>query len=324
MPNIRQWPKFIALLGLGGLLSACPAQGPALDEVPPVTGQVVFPGDPGLAPYTTQATISDVANAATVVLIDTAANLTRGSTITDAGGAFSLKFSNSFKPTASASYYLEAVRGLGGNAAGKNAARVRTILRYDGGWQSITSAQSGNAIYINLGTTAIAAITNLKGPSRVDVDDVIGSLTVSPEAFTPITGISGAEFTTVKGITASLLSADSDPMAGIVYDAGPPETFTLRNTASSLTMDQATASIGETVTLRGISFNPTAPLGTTNVVLFNNTATGSVTAIAGDRQSITVVVPNDAVSGPVTVRTGGKIYGLPSFTVWSTVNVDLF
>lgn len=321
--TVRNWLMIASLLGSGGLVAACPKQGPALDQVPTITGQVTFPQDRLLAPYTTQATISEVANAATVVLIDTGANLTRGSTVTDASGSFSLRFSNNFRPTASATYYLEAFRGLDSNAAGQNAARVRTILRYADGWQSITSAVAGSPIHINLGTTALSAIVNLKGPSRVDPDDVIGSLTVSPEAFTPVTGISATEFERVKDVTTSLLLADSDPMAGIVYEAGPPESFYMRTT-SSLSMDQATASIGEAVTLRGISFDSTTPLGTSNVVLFNHTATASVTGISADRQVLTVVVPNDAVSGPVTVRTGGKIYGLPSFTVWSTVNVDLF
>jgi len=317
----RDWLFFVSLLGLAALLAACPSQGPS-PEVPPLEGRVVFPET--RSPFTTQATLSDVANAATVVLIDTSTNLTRGSTVTDANGGFQMRFSNNFHAVASASYYLEAFRGLGNNSAGKNAARLRTILRYDGGWQSVTSGIVGSSIYINLGTTALSAIVNLKGPTRVDVDDVIGHLTVSPEVFTPVPGITGAEFSTVEGMTSALLLADFDPLSGIVYDPGPPEVFLQRNNSSALTIDEATASITQTVTLRGISFDPTLPLSTSNVVLFNNVATASVTGISADRQSITVVVPNDAVTGPLTVRTGSKIYGLPSFTVWSTVNVDLF
>lgn len=318
----HNWLLFVSMLGIGALLAACPSQGPSLEAAPPIVGQVTFPE--ARAPYTTQATVSDVANAATVVLIDTTANLTRGSTITDASGSFQFRFSNNFKPTASASYYLEAVRGLGDNAAGKDAARVRTIMRYDGGWQSITSSTVGSPVHINLGTTALSAITNLKGPGKVNVDDVIGKLTVAPEAFTPLTGITTTEFDTVKAMASALLLADFDPLSGIVYDPGPPEVFIQRNNSSALSCDQASASITQAITLRGISFDPALPLSTSNVVLFNDVATGSVTGISADRQSITVVVPNDAVTGPLTVRTGGKIYGLPTFTVWSTLNVDLF
>lgn len=320
----RNWLFLIALLGLAALVAACPSQGPVLDEAPPIVGRVVFPGDPVRSPYTTQATLSEVANAATVILIDTTANLTRGSTITDANGLFQFKFSNGFKPSASASYYLEAVRGLGNNAPGKDAARVRTLMRYVNGWQSITTATVGTNHNINLGTTAIAAIANLKGSSRVNVDDLIGSLSTNPETFIPVPGITASEFTTVKGIASTLLLADLDPLSGIAYDAGPPEVFSMRNVSANLTTDKATASIGEAIVMRGITFDPALPLSTSNIVLFNNVATGSVTGIAADRQSITVAVPNDAVSGPITVYTGGKIYGLPSFTVWSTVNVDLF
>lgn len=319
----RYWLVIVASLCLAALVAACPAQGPAPETVPAIHGRVLFPGE-AAAPYSVQATISEVANAATVVLIDTASNLTKGSTVTDASGSFQLKFSNNFRPAASASYYLEAFRGLGNNSVGKDAARIRTIMRYDGGWQSITSATVGGSTYLNLGTTAVSAIVNLKGPSRVDVDDVIGKLTVSPEVFTPVTGITLADFTAVKAIASALLLADFDPMSGIVYEPGPPEDFLQRNNSSALMMDQATGSITQTVTLRGVSFDPALPLTTTNVVLFNNVATGSVTGISADRQSITVVVPNDAVTGPVTVRTSGKIYGIPLFTVWSTVNVDLF
>lgn len=322
MPHmLRNWLLLVSLLCLGALLAACPSQAPSLDEAPAVSGRVVFPGD---ASFSTQAAITDVASAATVVLIDTTANITRGATITDSNGNFLLRFSNGFRPTASASYYLEAVRGLGNNAAGKNAARVRTILRYEGGWQSLTSSLIGNPIYINLGTTAVSTIVSLKGSSRVNVNQVIGTLSADGETFSPVTGISGTEFTTVKGFASTLLLADADPLAGISYDPGPPEAFAQRAAGGMLSIDEATASIGQLVTLRGISFNPTLPLTTNNVVLFNNTATGSVTGISGDRQSITVVVPNDAVSGPVTVRTGARIFGVPSFTVWSNLNVDLF
>lgn len=324
-------------MAIVALLACAPHAGQpdAAGETPPITGRVFLPAAVNSAPYTVQATVSDIASAATVVLIDTVANINRGSTLSDATGKFSLTFGRTFKPTLNRTYYLEAVRGLGDNAPGKSAARVRTLLAFTAqGWLSLTSAQGGAPVIITESTTALSALAGLKGPARVDPMHLIGSLA---EAYPGVTGLSQDDFLTAKAIVSALLTSDSDPMAGLAYDPGPPyERIYMRSAggSSALSVEPATASITpphNTVTFRGILFDTTgassysdaATLTARNVVLFNNTATATVTGVSADRMSLFAVVPPEAVSGPVLLRVNGQLYGIPDYSIWGTLNVDV-
>lgn len=318
----------IALLAL--VVLGCAANTASVSSgPPPITGAVRYPESAHLAPYSVQATISDIASASTISLIDTVANTTRGTTLTSNTGTFTLTFSNGFKPTNGTTYYLEAFRGLYSNAAGKNAARLRTLMRFqNGGWLSLNASIPGSPVFIDEGSTALSIIANLEGSSGVNPSTLMGTLNVSNDAYTQpasVPTVQSADYATVRPLVVSLLTADSDPVAGIAYTAGPPALFYQKAAGSAaVSIDQASASVGDLITVRGVAFDPTLPLSTTNVVLFNNLATGSVTSISSDRQAITVLVPTGAVTGPVTIRTGGQIYGIPSFTVSATLNVGLY
>ncbi|MNL42542.1 hypothetical protein D3C87_1650030 [compost metagenome] len=135
----------------------------------------------------------------------------------------------------------------------------------------------------------------------------------------------------------SQLLADNDPVAGIAYDPGPPsERIYMRSTGggSVLSIEPATASIStpsNTVTIRGILFDTTgaagdadiATLTARNVILFNNVATATVTGVSADHQSIYVLVPPTAESGPITLKVNGQLYGIPDYAIWGTLNVDI-
>lgn len=332
----RGWALALGLAAAILALLACAPKAGLPDpegETPPITGRVFLP-PANLAPYTVQATISEVASAATVVLIDTVANITRGTTLSDASGKYSLTFGRTFKPTLNRTYYLEAVRGLGDNAPGKSAARVRTLLAYTAqGWLSLTSAIGGAPVNISESTTALSALAGLKGPGRVDPMELIGTLAAE---YTGVTGLSRDDFLTARAIVSAVLANDNDPVAGLAYDPGPPERIYLRSTggSSALSVEPATASItppDNTVTFRGIVFDTTgassnfdsATLTARNVILFNNTATATVTGVSADRLSLYAVVPPDAVSGPVLLRIKGQFYGIPDYSIWGTLNVDV-
>ncbi|HEY9899412.1 MAG TPA: hypothetical protein V6D00_09545 [Pantanalinema sp.] len=338
-PLIRGWSLALGIAAAVVAMLACaPFAGHAPDEAgdtPPITGRAYLNPADKLSPYTVQASITEVASASTIVLIDTVANITRGSTLTDAVGKFTLSFGRTFKPTVNRTYYLEAVRGLGDNGAGKSAARVRTILAYTSqGWTSITSTASNVPVVIDEGTTALSALANLKGPARVNPMHLIGALALP---FNGVTGLSLSDYNVARGIVTSLLKADNDPVAGIAYDPGPPsERIYMRSTGggSVLSIEPATASItppDNTVTLRGILFDTagaasdadSATLTARNVILFNNVATATVTGVSADHQSLYAVVPPEAESGPITVKVNGQLYGIPDYAIWGTLNVDI-
>lgn len=338
-PLIQGWLLALGIAGATVALLACaPFAGHAPDEAgdtPPITGRAYLDPVDRLAPYTVQASITEVASASTIVLIDTVANITRGTTLTDAVGKFTLSFGRSFKPTVNRTYYLEAVRGLGDNGAGKSAARVRTILAYSSqGWTSLSSSGSDMPVIIDEATTALSTLANLKGPSRVDPMHLIGTLAAP---FAGVTGLSVSDYDVAKGIVTALLGADNDPVAGIAYDPGPPvERIYMRSTGggSVLSIEPATASISppdNTVIIRGILFDTagassdadSATLTAKNVILFNNTATATVTGVSADHQSIYAVVPPGAESGPITLRVNGQLYGIPAYAIWGTLNVDV-
>lgn len=315
-PRPLGWLIFTAGL-LWMLLAACAPQGTPLagDEAATIVGRVVFPA------YHVQATIGDVASASTVVVIDATTNVSQGTTLTDAQGNFSLTFSNRYKPVADRTYYLEAVKGLDSNLAGKDAARVRTLIQYSGGWKSLTSAIAGSPIFINEGTTALSVIASHKGAVAVPPGSLIGKLTVSPEVFTPVPNVSSTEFDDVRGLVNALLLGDADPVAGIAYTPGPPGRFYPLASGSDLSVTPTTCDVNQTLTLQGITFDPTL---TNNAVTFNGGVAGVVTGISPDRQSLFVVVPAGATTGPVTVELDGHLYGIPSLTISGTLNAGLY
>ncbi|MBU6428512.1 MAG: hypothetical protein KGR26_05860, partial [Cyanobacteria bacterium REEB65] len=111
--------------------------------VPAVRGTVEFTASStsaGPAALHTQALMSEVASASTVSLIDPTTGNTVASSVTDASGSFILTFSN-FNPSNGSAYTLEAVKGLSvgqaPNRPGAAAVRIRTLLFWNNGWQSL-------------------------------------------------------------------------------------------------------------------------------------------------------------------------------------------
>lgn len=302
------------------VVAACMPQGipgnTAADEVPPIVGQVAFPT------YKVQATIGDVASASTVTLIDATTNVAQANTLTDASGSFSLSFSQSrFKPVANRTYYLEATKGLDNNLAGRDSARIRTLVHYNVGWRSITSALPNATVNLNEGTTAVSIIASHKGPTAVPPDSLMGVLIVSPEAFTPVTNITNSEFTDVRALVSSLLIANGDPVALIGYEPGPPERFYPKASGNNLTVTPTACNVTESITLQGLTFDPVL---TNNVVTFTGGVNGTVTGISPDRRSLYVLVPTGATTGPVMVMLNGQLFGVPSLTILGTLNAGLY
>lgn len=294
-------------------------------------------------PFTTQATMSDVANAATVTLIDQATGKSLATTLTDANGNFNLNLSG-FSP-ATSSYYLEAFKGLNNNAAASSSVRVRTVIQFvNGGWESMTNTIPNAGITLDVGTTALSVITSLRQATTNPVNlaylngisNEIGTINPAlvPAAFqNPGVGapsstlnISQTEYTTVYGLVEQALQSNLDPLYNIVYNASN-QTYALVGlgalpTATALGV--TSGGVGATVTITGTGF---APNSANDQVFFYGglTSQGTVrapvqaTVTAASATSLTCTVPSGALSGQVTIAVDSLYLVVPgSFSVLPT------
>ncbi|HEY9897767.1 MAG TPA: IPT/TIG domain-containing protein [Pantanalinema sp.] len=321
MPTIRRsghaarkllWaaPLSGALL-LFGCIGAPSAPGPVAPEL---VGRVSFDAADARQ---VQAGLVEIGNRATVSLINAERNRTEASSVTNENGGFVLSFPRAFRPSATESYYLEAVKGLSANRPGNTAARIRTIARFNSGWVTLTNALPGSGIVVDQGTTAIAIAAALRhqNPDPVDFSALIGSYRPSDGNYVPQGGISALDVQRISDIVGALLSGDGDPVAGVSLVL--PNTW-VRGAAGggSLAISGVvppSASVGATVSVLGVGFNL---LPASNSVTFNG-AGASVNAATPNR--LEVSVPFGATSGPVQVRVGSLMASTSSFRVTGAI-----
>lgn len=256
-----------------------------------------------------QATPTEVGTAATVSLIDPSTSRTITTTLTQPDRSFSLSIPG-FAPQVK-TYYLEAVKGLGSNVAGRDAARLRTLVRWTGsGWQALTTGDAS----IGVSTTALSAIVGLRTTfTPVDADLLVGTLTLgTPDVFVDAgTGVSQAEFTSVSSLVDQALGDDRDPLEMLQYDG---TAYRLRNTSNPAVrpfisrLAPNPVSAGGQLTVEGGNFHATV---SENAVSLNGQP---VTVLSGDSRSLLVLVPDGATSGPLSV-TNTEGTGTASLTV---------
>lgn len=317
------------LLGIGLLACVCGCSGPLAwptawkdaagrltgdgdafttdHKVSSLRGRVFFPG------RRLQASIADIAVAATVSLIDPVRNETRATTVTDDQGSFSLDLLG-FLPAAQP-YYLEAVKGLPSgpisNAVGKDAARVRTLVRFQGGsWASLTP---GSIIVISRATTALSAIVSLRqSTSPVNPELLMGTLSTSGGSAIfrdEGTGIGQTEFATVLDLVSRALVADHDPLEGLIYGGGsydlkPGIVQEVRPFIHKV--DPSVASIGQRLVIRGTGF------GEARDQVDVRFAPGISAALAtASATELWVTVPPGAQTGEIQVTVAGKTTSSP-------------
>lgn len=306
---VRRLILFIVTLALAGCQPGSSLTGTPLEPVAALEGQVRFPA------RSVQATLEEIATAATVSLIRADTNRTEATTLTNSAGTFRLAFPATFRPAATDSFYLEAVKGLGSNRAGNSAARVRTLARFVEGWTTLSNAVPGGNIYLNTATTALCIGASLRGgtATAVDFGALIGTYDPSAQTFAPVTNLSAADFTALKALTDQILLDSQDPLAGIMLTE--PSLWSRKN-LSGLTLAQlnpTSGKAGDAVTLIGSGFEPTLA---SNSVRFN----GVLASVSGATpNTLTVTVPAGATPGPVTVQIGAIAATGPTFTVTSLV-----
>ncbi|HEY9900509.1 MAG TPA: IPT/TIG domain-containing protein [Pantanalinema sp.] len=268
-------------------------------------------GSVSFATRSAQGALEEVAVGATVSLINTGSNQTAVTGLTDTLGNFALAMPRGFRPDPTAVYYLEAVKGIGGNLPGNPAVRIRTIAKYrSGGWVTLSSNLPNGGIRLSPASTALAiGAALLRDAGRtLSLDALLGSL--SGSAYAPVEGLSGADFESVKGIVAACLAERRDPLASVGFNTA---TGSWERTGASMPMIVSaivppSADPGTQVSFTGQGFIP----GDTAVARFNGTpqTASSLSAVAAE-----VTVPAGATSGQTTLQIGSVIALGPLFTV---------
>ncbi|MEB3187898.1 MAG: IPT/TIG domain-containing protein [bacterium] len=278
-----------------------PAARPAATTV---QGRVTFAPEPGRR---VQVALADLARGATVSLIDLATGNTVASSISDASGQFVLTFQD-FSPQAGAGYILEAVKGLSlgtsPNHPGLPAVRVRTVLVWNGGWQSFTNTTVGVGITISPATTALAIAADLRraAGATIQAGNLVGKL--SGSSFTAAgTGLTVAgDFDPALTLVTSALSLDQDPVATVSRDAtsGQYRLTTVVPKVTGLNPSPAVPGSNLVITGAGFDANP----GRTQVWFGSTPA--ATWSLSTDGSTLTVPVPATAISGPLVLRQPGN------------------
>ncbi|MBO9540321.1 IPT/TIG domain-containing protein [bacterium] len=275
------------------------------ETVPDLDGRVLF-----AAKRDTLAALSEVAIKATVSLIHTGTNETVATTVTGTAGAFSLRFSAGFKPDPSATYYLEAVKGLGDNMPGHNVARVRTVAQFQrGGWVTLSNSAPNAGIVVAASTTAIAIGGALKGVT--DFTPYLGTIPQGDLAvFAGDATLSHTDAASIEAIALQCLADDEDPMAkiGLSLDGTwvrPSQALVVN------AINPSSGGAGTAVTLSGGDFIANA------TVRFNGGAT--TTAFIASMNTFNATVPQGAISGQTAIQMGNLSILGPLFTVPVTI-----
>ena len=270
-----------------------------------------------------QATLPEIAEAATVSLIDGLTGYTAATTVTNADGSFAMRFQEGFAPVEGRPYYLEAIKGIKGrgpsiqpndlfNQAGADAVRLRTIIYYQStpsGWVSPYNFQPGS-IFISQETTTLALSIFLKQHTlALDPALFIGSLNFDTDAYIQVPGLASQEFADALVIVKEAIAQDRDPIQFMAYDSSSQSFMNLYNGHSIDALAPSTGGIGDEVTIIGDGFDLPGEL----TVRFNGVEAYLVAPPTKDR--LRVRVPVGARSGPVSVRIGTVTQGGGEFTV---------
>ncbi|MNR81318.1 Serine/threonine-protein kinase PknD [compost metagenome] len=317
---------------LGLVLTACPR------PLTPPTGMPAEPASMEASDHVagrisfgfrrTQAGIKeDIAPGATVSLIDVQTGVTKSTTVTDADGKFVLRYSNGFKPVTGTLYYFEALKGLSAgtgqpNAAGGDAARVRTIARFrNGGWQTLTSSNAGSSILISPMTTALSIVVSLRSATSgpLDPTTLFGAIRAGqpsggyPDTLTLPPGLSEVLVKRAYDLVIGALDKERDPVRWIQLSSTDPSLNTLMLpeipfTVSHLMPDRAI--VGEFIDLVGSNFDG-------DPAVYFQTDGGRIQAeapvVSPDLTRIRVKVPPLAVTGHVELVLDDRTLNGPIF-----------
>jgi IPT/TIG domain. len=308
------------IISLTLLMAGCAYQ-PLLQEattIPPtaslkITGQVSF--DSSLK---TQVTSGDVTKGAAVSLIDAVSGYTYGTSEADSAGNFTLSFYDTtassgggypISPSPGVSYILEAVKGSTAssdqNHAGSDMMRIRTLLFWNQGWQSLTNSTRDNEVVVNSATTALCVVAGLKQQtgSPITFSNLIGRL-YGNYFLEHGSGISNTnDYKKVLDLVNVALKRNQDPVSGIYHDNSNNSYKLTETIPHFISFSPKSAQPGDTITIYGANFDQ---IGNTNTFWFGQTPVSSW-SISARNTIITLHLPKTVPPSPLLMKNDNGI-----------------
>ncbi|MNS10247.1 Serine/threonine-protein kinase PknD [compost metagenome] len=277
-------------------------------------------------PSSVMATPTDIANGATIAVIDAESGLTLSTGLSDAQGNFVLSFGDGVTLVNGRAYYLDVMKGIRldanqpdapFNQAGADTLRLRNILFYEqptmgtGAWKSLMNGTAGNEINVGNRSTTLSIALALKRQAgeTVVLSDFAGSLEADIEndpAWT-MGGLTQPVYTTLKGIVLEAIANDRDPLQYVVYDAGRKTFLNPWIGFSIASVTPTEGPINQVITITGEGFD----LGDPTVAINGREAQ----VLTRTPQIITAKVLPGTRTGPVSVKIGTTLQAGNTFKV---------
>ncbi|MNX03735.1 hypothetical protein D3C86_333130 [compost metagenome] len=220
-----------------------------------------------------QAGFEELAQGASIALIDALTGLTLATSVTTPEGRFVLTFTESFTPVTGRAYYLDLMKGIrmkAGdpafpfNQAGADLLRMRNILIYDGGWCSLMNADPSHEVNLGNRSTALSVALAFKR--------MASQLSPASEALLPYMGAAKDPFETVGlvekvyfdalyEIVRDAIDKDRDPLQYVYYNEGTGEFlnswigFSINDVHLSGDPSKREGKIGDLLTIIGDGFD---------------------------------------------------------------------
>lgn len=317
--------QLLVLTSLAAVVGCAVGPAVAPGVAPALVGQI----EP-LVTRQVAATTAEVANGATVSLIDPVSGNTLATTLSTPTGQFVLTFPAAAVAPGSGPYFLEASKGLGTspNQAGASSVRLRTLIRMrNDEWESLSS----NGLFVGRSTTALCILSSLKGLNNAQNVALLKTLIVgntstgdgitSTDTFTGTPAVTTTEYLRAWDLVYRALDQNTDPVgafmlrpnatASLLTDLangyGMRDGFAWQQAGLAVSaLNPTSASAGSTVTLHGHG------LGTGLSVRLNGLSCPVLTI---NGTTATFRVPAGATSGNLEVRMGPWIHRSLTLTV---------
>lgn len=278
-------------------------------------------------PSTVQATPADIANGATIAVIDAESGLTLSTGLSDAQGRFVINFGDGVGLVHGRAYYLDVFKGVRldpnqpdapFNQAGADALRLRNVLFYvkpdawsEPAWKSLMNATPGNVIDVGNRSTTLSIALALKRQAgeTIVLSDFAGALEadIENDPAWAMGGLTQATFNTLKSIVLEAIANDRDPLQYALYDESRKVFMNPWIGFSIASVTPAEGPINQVITISGEGFDlddPTVTINGREAQILTRTS-----------QVITAKVLPGTRTGPVSVKIGTTLLAGNTFKV---------
>lgn len=274
---------------------------------------------------TVQAGFDELAQGASIALIDAMTGLTLSTSVTTPEGRFVLVFSEGFIPIQGRAYYLDLMKGIrlkAGdtaypfNQAGADLLRMRNVLVYDGGWKSLMNAEPGNEVNIGNRSTALSvalAFKRMAGQLSSASNALLPYMGAAKDPFESVPLLEKVHFDALYEIVKDAIDKDRDPLHYVYYNEGTGEFlnswigFSVNKVHLRSDPLKREGKIGDPITIIGDGFD----LGPPEVRV--NGALATIDSVTP--QKIEARIGSGSRTGPVTVKIGSITQAGQVFTV---------